>query len=287
MKSKLQFTAILIVILLLSSFMSYSQDSGNSDTDNSVTSNYSYFMVNASYTNNNLEYLTGVTEKIPTLFTNLSYFHKTGFYLGGAYANYFNTSVQTYEYDIEAGYQKYFDNGLDIDFYYVNHNFSGDSLLEGLNYDHSLNFSSGIDIGKFYLSADLSYLISGKNNYFTNINFSRFITIDKLFFKNDIILINPSISLNFGTDYWIYSNMTDTEKQQLSASLSSAGYSFESFSYEGFDFLLPVSYGIKNTYLTFSWLYRIPGDKYKFLGWENQSGFMFSLTYFLNFANTK
>ncbi len=79
--------------------------------------------------------------------------------------------------------------------------------------------------------------------------------------------------------------MTLDEKNSTGIYLLSSGYSFNSFSYEGFDIFIPVSYGINNTYLSFSWLYRIPGDKYKYLGWENQSSFMISLTYFLNFSN--
>jgi len=276
-----------IFIIILIPF--YANSQSENDTITNINSqdldDFSFIMINASYTNNNLEYLSGVTEKIPTLFTNLSYVNKTGLYLGGSYANYFNANTQTFEYDIEAGFQKYFDNGLDIDLYYDKHEFSGDTLLEGINYDHSINFSTGIDIGKFYLSTDLSYLFANKNNLFLDINFSRFIQINKVLFKNDMILINPSISLAFGTDYWIYDDMTPLEKDSTYLDLRINGFSSNSFSYEGFDIFIPISYGIGNTYLSFSWLYRIPGNKYKYLGWENQSGFMISLTYFLNFSN--
>ena len=270
----------------------YANSQSESDTITNINSknidDFSFLMINVSYTNNNLEYLSDLTyvaEKIPTLFTNLSYINKTGLYFGGSYANYFNANTQTFEYDIETGFQKYFDNGFDIDFYYSKHEFSGDTLLEVINYDHSINFSTGIDLDGFYLSTDLSYLLANKNNFFFDINFSRFIYIDKILFKNDMILINPSISLAFGTDYWIYEDMASQERIDISLDLLRNGYSYNSFSYEGFDIFIPVSYGINNTYLSFSWLYRIPGDKYKYLGWENQSSFMISLTYFLNFSN--
>ncbi len=284
--------AVIIFLCILFPFWSIGQ-SENDTINNFIdeSENFSFLMINASYTNNNLEYVVNATNneyetaKIPTLFTNLSYVNKTGLYLGGSYANYFNASTQTYDYNIDAGFQKYFDNGYDFDFYYSKHRFSGDSLLEGINYDHSLNFSTGIDIGKFYISTDLSYLIAQKNNFFLDINFSRFFQIDKILFKNDVLLINPSVSLTFGTDYWIYEDMTLIERNQLVLDLRSKGYSFNSFSYEGFDIFLPISYGIGNTYLSFSALYRIPGDKYKYLGWENQLSLMFSLTYFLNFSN--
>lgn len=279
-----------VFLLILIPF--YANSQSENDTITNINSkdidDFSFLMINASYTNNNLEYLSDlsyVTEKIPTLFTNLSYINKTGLYLGGSYANYFNANTQTFEYDIEAGFQKYFDNGFDIDLYYRKHEFSGDTLLEAINYDHSINFLTGIDLDGFYLSTDLSYLLANKNNLFLDINFSRFIHIDKILFKNDMILINPSISLAFGTDYWIYENMTLSEISIIENNLRINGFSSNSFSYEGFDIFIPVSYGINNTYLSFSWLYRIPGDKYKSLGWENKSSFMISLTYFLNFSN--
>ncbi len=280
-----------IFLFILIPFYANSQTESETTADTTSVNDFSFLLINASYTNNNLEYLANVTdltyvsEKIPTLFTNFSYVNKTGLYVGGSYANYFNANTQTYEYDVEAGFQKYFDNGFDIDLYYSKHEFSGDTLLEGLNYDHSINFSAGVDVGKLYLSMDLSYLMAQTNNTFLDINLSRLIQIDKILFENDVLLINPSIALAFGTDYWIYEGMTPLEKYYTSINLRMNGFSSNSFSYEAFDIFIPVSYGVGSTYLSFSWMYRIPGDKYKLLGWENQSGFMVSLTYFLNFSN--
>lgn len=279
---KTRIIPVIITILFISQ-LSYSQ---NNDTtavegDNDA---YSSLMINASYTNNNLEYLTGTTEKIPTVFTNITFFHKSGFYTGLGYSYYFTDSTKSYEYDLEAGYQKYFDNGFDIDIGYNWHKYEGDSLLEGLNYDHSVMLMLGQDIEKSYLTSSLSYTIGNSNNIFFDISLSRFIQVDNLFSKNDVLLINPTFSLSFSTDNWLYENLTEIEKEETFAYLDSYGYTYETFSYESFDFYLPLSYGIKNTYVTISWLYKIPGQKYKSLGWENKSGFMFSLTYFLNFS---
>ena len=278
-----------ISFLILSSFFTFltikAYNQNVTDSTKTETSDFSFLMLNASYTNNNLEYLTGVTEKIPTLFTNIMFAHKLGIYVGGSYANYFNTNIQSFEYNINAGFQKYYDNGFDFDLAYSYHEYEGDTLLEGLNYDHSVGLSGGIDIGKLYLSGDISYLHSKTDNYFLDFSLSRSITVEGLLFKTDVLIINPSVSLSFGTDYWIYQDMTPLEKYSTAISLRTDGYSINSFSYEGFDFFVPVSYGINSTYLTFSWLYRIPGNKYKSLGWENQSGIMISLTYFLNFTN--
>ena len=246
--------------------------------------NYNSFMLNLSYTNNNLESFSGSIEKVPTLFSNLSFSHKTGFYTGIAYAGYYGDNSKAYDYDIEFGFQKFFNNGFDIDLSYNWHQYSGDSILEGFNYDHSLNISSGIDIGKFYLNSDISYYIGNTSNLGLDINLSRFISINKIFSQHDALYVNPTISLSFGTDFWLYEDMDANEKNALLENIKNAGYSYETFSYESLNIFIPISYGIKNTYFTFSWIYKIPGAKYEYIGWENQSGFMFSLSYFLNFS---
>lgn len=239
-------------------------------------------MLNLSYTSNNLEYISGATEDLPTIFANITYFTKWGFYAGFDYSKSFGDSVDCNEYSLQAGYQKYFNNGFDIDLSYSWHTYKGDTLLEGINFDHSIDALMGYEISKFYISANGSYKIGKTENIFVELGLSRFIEIQNIFSKQDILLINPTISLSFGTDYWLYENMTLAEKQSTFTDLKSLGYSYESFSYEGFDLYLPVTYGIKNIYLTASWMYKIPSNKYDYF-WENQSSFMFSLTYFLNF----
>ncbi|MGE0090694.1 MAG: hypothetical protein AB7S50_14575 [Bacteroidales bacterium] len=274
----------IVVFILFNHYYTYSQNSSDSIASNNVgDENYSSIMLNVSYTNNNLEYLSGTTEKIPTLFANGTYTHKWGLYVGGSYAAYLSDTIASSEYELTAGYQKYFDNGFDLDLSYNWHQYDGDTLLEGLNYQHALGLMVGQELGKFYISGDASYAIGNTNNLFAELSFSRFFQINNIFSKHDVLLINPGISVSFGTDYWLYENMTIAEKQSTSVSLTNAGYTPETFSYEGFNIFVPVSYGIKSVYLSASYLYRIPGSKYEFLGWENQSGFMFSLTYFLNF----
>ena len=290
---KNQLLTYFLAIFLFFPLTLLSQTQNSDESDNDIIEDYSSLMINASYTNNNLSYLPDptstdyLTEKIPTLFTGLSFVHKTGIYLGGIYSNYFNANTKTLEFELEGGYQKYFDNGFDIDLSYNWHKFSGDSLLEGLNYDHAINVILGQEAGKFYISADLSYKLGNTNNMFFDFNISRFIQVDGIFSKSDVLLINPGISFSFGTDYWLYEDMTDTDKTDLFVSLRQAGYSYENFSYEGFNIFIPVSYGIKSVYLTASWMYRIPGNKYEYIGWEKQSSFMLSLTYFLNFKGKK
>jgi len=280
-KNTLNFFILLIILPFISNSQNKIDSTNNSITQ--ISKNFSSAIFSASYTNNNLEYLSGVTEKIPTLFSDISYIHKSGLYAGGSFSNYFSDSIKTYEYSLQAGYQKYFDNGFDIDLSYGMHEFSGDSLLKGLDYKHSLDLMLGYEIGKFYFSGDVTSMFGTTNNLFFDFSLSHTIQLNHIFFKKDVCLINPTVSLTFGTDFWIYENMAADEKLTLFSDLSLYGYSHDKFSYEGFNIFLPISYGLNNTYFTFSWLYRIPSSKYEFLGWEKQSGIMLSLTYFLNF----
>jgi len=276
-------TLIVVFIIFLYN-NTFGQNTNDSIASNNASDeNYSSIMLNVSYTNNNLEYLSGSTEKIPTLFANGTFTHKWGLYAGGSYTTYLSDSIASSEYELTAGYQKYFNNGFDIDLSYNWHQYDGDTLLEGLNYQHSLGLMLGIELGKFYLSSNAAYMIGNTNNLFADLSLSRFIQFDKLFSNHDVLLINPGVSVSFGTDYWLYENMSTAEKQATLTNLQNAGYTSETFAFEGFNIFVPVSYGIKSIYLSASYLYRIPSNKYEFLGWENQSGFMFSLTYFINF----
>jgi len=260
-----------------------------SQTDTTLTStdanldNYSSAMINLSYTNNNLENLSGETENIPTLFSNISYFHKSGIYADFGYAKYFGDITSSKDFDINAGYQKYFLNGFNFDINYTWHKYSGDTIMEGFNYNHATNLIMEYELGKFSISTDLTYYMGNTNNYGFDLNLSRFISIDKIFFKTDALYINPTLSASFGTDYWLFEDMSESEQNSLFADLKKSGYTYETFSYESFNFYLPVSYGIGNIYFTFSWLYKVPSSKYKYIGWENQSSIMLSLSYFLNF----
>ncbi len=272
---------MLAVIQLISTHL-YSQNNKDNNVIDTLEENTSSLMLNMSYTNNNLEYLSGTTENLPTIFANITYFNKWGIYTGIDYSKSFGDTIDCNEYSLQAGYQKYFSNGFDIDLSYSWHSYKGDSLLEGIDFDHSIDALMGYEISKFYISADGSYKIGKTNNFFAELSLSRFIEIQNILSNQDIIMINPSIAISFGTDYWLYENMTTSEKQSTFSDLESLGYSYQNFSYEGFNFYIPVTYGIKNIYLTASWMYKIPSNKYDYF-WENQSSFMFSLTYFLNF----
>ncbi|MDD3740178.1 MAG: hypothetical protein PHH30_02965 [Bacteroidales bacterium] len=277
---------ILIMFITISGYLMGQDTISNSSIIDDSTQ-YSYLMINSGFSYNKLEHSVNITEKIPSIFNKIDYYHKSGIYLGGSFSNYFSDSLQSFEYEILAGFQKYYDNGFDFDISYAWHDFNGNTKLEGINYTHSFDIYSGYEFKNNYLSSDFNLLIGENNvNYFLDIDISRFISFDDVLLKNSVLMINPTLSFAFGTDYWVYSDLTIENKTQLQNFLSNRGYSYNNFCFQGINIMLPISYGINNLFFTFSGIYRIPSRKFKFIGMESGFGTMISLTYFYNFKGT-
>jgi len=248
------------------------------------TSEFSYLMINSGFSYNKLEHSVNISEKIPSLFNKIDYYNKSGIYFGGSFSKYFSDSIQSFEYDFLAGFQKFYDNGFDFDLSYAWHKFNGNTKLQGINYNHSFDINGGYDFKNNYLSSDFNMFIGENNvNYFLDIDITRFISFDDILLKNSVLMINPSLSFAFGTDYWVYSDLTLENQTKLQTFLSNKGYSYNNFCFQGINLMLPISYGVNNLFFTFSGIYRIPSKKFKLIGLEPGFGTMISLTYFYTF----
>ncbi len=270
-----------------------------SDTTECVDKEFSFFMLDVSYTNNKVDSKDQINEPIPVLFTDISYFHKSGIWTGLMFSDYLSADSLSYDFDFQLGFQKYLFNDLfDFDINYTYHKFYGESTFEGIKYNHALNASTGLTYEFFYLYADGNFYLDNEN-YFTNFGLSLTNNLDKVFFKNDYLYIQPTASITYGTDYWLYDifkpyienylipllrfrgypvdnlSSEDLTKQYL----SNNGLSTNTYSYQGVDLFIPVTYGISNVSLMFSWMYYIPSDKLKAFGMRNQSGYFISLSF--------
>lgn len=273
-----------------------------SDTTEYVNEEFSYVMLDVSYTNNKVESKDQTNEPIPVLFTDVSYFHKSGIWTGLMFSDYLNADSLSYDLDFQLGFQKYLFNDLfDFDINYTYHKFYGKSSFEGIKYKHALNASAGLTYEFFYLYADGNFYLDNEN-YFTDFGLSLTNELDKVFFKNDYLYIQPTGSVTYGTDHWLYDiyepyiennlpyfkfilrnrgfqveNLTSEDIIDLY--LSNNGLSTNTYSYQGVDLFIPVTYGIGNVSLMFSWMYYIPSDKLKAFGMRNQSGYIISLSF--------
>jgi hypothetical protein len=260
---------------------------------------YSFLFVDVSYTNNNIKIGDQPDVTIPAIFSDLTYFHKSGFYSDLIYVNYIDADTTSYDIDIQAGFQKYFfKDAFDIDFNYTFHNYTGMEDYKGLDYNHVLNLSLGSKYKLIHIYADGIFYLDNKN-YFTDFGLDLLLDFSDIIFKNDYIFIQPTLSVSYGTDYWLYdiygpyiestllpilrfrcypvNNLSS--KDIIERYLQNNGLSTNTYSYQGVDFLVPITIGINSISTTFAWMYNIPSDKVKAFGLKDQSGYIISLSY--------
>lgn len=253
-------------------------DSTNNDTATDYLNNY--FIFDVSYTNNNSASQNTQTEQTAATITDLSFYHKSGLWASVMPVVYHNTKITSYDMNAILGYQTFFDNGFDFNTSYNYHNYTGDSAFMGIEYNHSLDLSIGYLYNGLYTYID-NYSLWGKSaNYFSNIGFGYYEELS--ISKNSYISIFPMVSLTFGTDYWVYDDLTQIEYTRSKYLLYNNGYSWNTFDLQSFDFILPISFNYNNFSGSVSYIHSIPTNKYKLLEWENQSGLMISLSFLLD-----
>ena len=260
---------------------------------------FNFFMLDASYTNNKIKIGDQSDISVPAMFANISFFHKSGLYSDLMYTNYISADTLSYDTDIQLGFQKYFFNDIvDIDLNYTYHKFSGMDDFKGLDYNHTINISSGFNYKFLRIYADGVFYLDNEN-YFTDIGLSLLLDFENFIFKNDYIFIMPTLSVSYGTDYWLYDIYEPYVENILLPILEYRGYpvnnlstqdvierylernglNTNTFTYQGIDFLIPITYGIGGVSATFAWMYNIPSDKVKEFGLRDQSGYIISLSY--------
>ena len=270
-----------------------------SDTTKCVGEEFSFVMLDVSYTNNKVDSKDQTNEPIPVLFTDISYFHKSGIWTGLMFSDYLSADSLSYDFDFQLGFQKYLFNDLfDFDINYTYHKYYGESSFEGIKYKHALNASTGLTYEFIYLYADGNFYLDNEN-YFTDFGLSLTNDLDKIFFKNDYLFIQPTLSVTYGTDYWLYDiykpyvenylipilrfrgyNVDNLSSEDITEQyLRNNGLSTNTYSYQGVDLFIPVTYGISNVSLMFCWMYYIPSDKLKAFSMRNQSGYFISLSF--------
>lgn len=277
-KIKYFFSACFVLTLVLTG--TAQNDTVNSP-DSTTLSSYAFF--DLSYTSSLVNSGSGYSESLSATLMESSFYHKSGFWAGVLPTLYTNATSLSYDFDVSLGYQNFMDNGWDINFYYTNHHFKGDTLVKGINYQHNLTASVGYNYGALYLfSQGYSYL--GKsNNYFTEIGISLWNDFNAVFSPNDYISLSPLFSLSWGTDNFLFDDLTFRGTRLLEYYFNQKGYESHGFDFQSIDFIVPVAYTYNDISVSVSYILSIPGNKYKSLGWNNQSGFMVSLNYFLNF----
>ncbi len=279
--AKIRFYQI-IGLLLLFSFCGSAQDIADSVAfDSSSVEESNLLFIDASYSSKNAKFSSS-TENNPVYVSSLFYAGKKGLTLNTSLINFPGVGTSTYEFDFNLGYDKTiesFDFGATMGY----HSFSGDINYQSIDYSFAATAHAGFNANWFDVFADYSFMSGVDLNNFFDVGMSAYLYKESIFSKNDMIDINPTVSLAFGTDYWVTESMSIYESAEIKRFMRYKGYQLDEFSFISTDFMVPVSYSIYNISLSFTWIYSIYADKYIELGMSDQSAYMFSLMYTLNF----
>jgi len=277
---KKQYIICFLHVLFFSSIYSQNSDSCEKDT----TSEYynSYFTFDLSFTNNNLTGNTTQSLSSAATIADVSFYYKSGVWASLMPIVYHNSDVFSSDLDFLMGYQYFFNNGFDINAYYSYHNYTGDSAFLGIDYKQSLNLSIGYEYKGLYVYIDGYSLLGTANNYFMDAGIGYYKEFDLKLKGESFLSIFPIITTTFGNDLWVYEDLTTAELFRTQLTLNNNNYLWDTFDMQSIDFMFPVSYTYGNLTGSFSYLFSVPTNKYKLLGWENQSGLMLSINYTLN-----
>ncbi len=294
----------LSLLLLWSSFISTAQISVPDSTaicDSCFTeTEFSFFMLDFNYTSNTIKAKgTRPDESVPAFISSANYLHKTGLTTDIMFTNYSAADSFSYDLEFQIGYEKsLFNEHIDLGLNYQYHNYSGTTEYQGIDYHHAIHLSTGLNYEMLYVYADGIYYMDNKN-YFNDFGLTLSLDFENILFKNDFLFLMPTTSFTFATDYWLYELYTPyienyiipylryrgyatlnlTSEQIMESYMLNNGVSTNTYSYQGVDFLIPLTYGINNISVSFSWMYYIPSEKLKLFQMKEQTGYIISLSF--------
>jgi hypothetical protein len=236
-------------------------------------------MFSISYTSNNMKTKNYEYDRIPALLTDVNYFHKTGLTASINYTNYHKAPENTYETEIQLGYQKNLFPNAVLSTHYARRKFVGDTTYEGLAQKNTLVLNASYTWKFLDIQISNSYLNGKSNNYFLDLDLSASLDFDHVFSENDFLLLNPTLSTTFGTDYWVFQNLNPTYEHIVINYLHRNNFTAHQFEYQSISFFFPIVYNIGNMGFILNWYYSWPSAKLSKLSWEDQSGIMFSVYY--------
>lgn len=270
--------SLITLVLLLFMFQSNAQELTEADTITRIEPT-NLLMLSLSYTSNNMKTKNYEYDRIPAYLIDINYFHKKGFTGALHYTNYYNASQNTYEAEVQIGYQKELLTNFTVSSHYARREFVGDTTYEGLAQKNTLDLAFAYTWKFVDLQATNSYLNGKSNNYFLDLDLGLSFDIDHLLFKNDFLLINPTISATFGTDFWVYQNLTTNFERAVTHYLTNHGFKSQRFEYQNISVFIPVVYSVGNVGFMLNWFYSWPSAKLAQLSWKDQTGIMFSVFY--------
>ncbi len=267
---------LILFIFVFTSILAYSAGNNVIYTTDSTSNDEEthLLMVGVSYTSNNTDNKNLLDIKMPSVIGDLYFYSKSGIWSSFAYTNYIDADYHTYETELSLGFQKYiFNEKLDIDLSYSWHQFKGDTLYAGIDYQHKIDLSTGVDIGPASFYIDHAVLFGESNNYFLDFNASLNLNIEPIFSKTDNLLFSPTIMTSFGTNDFIILDIIPRQIRRGNRVVTRNRRVLSSetrFIYQNLSFYIPIIYTINNLSLMAAWMYNIPSKQLKEFSWTNQ-----------------
>jgi len=245
-----------------------------------VNKDSGFLLTTLSYTSNNNSTRLVNAIKMPALMANMAYYSNIGLYASGDYFKYMEPTTNTYEFELQVGYEKTFLDKFDVDFSYTNRHFKGDLAYEGISYGHNLELSGSYRLLDFTATVDNSYLIGQTNNYFLDLSLSYDFKFDRFLLKSGYLAFSPTFTSSFGTTFWMPGTIDHTwGNHHMGGNHMGEYVPARNFDYQNISLILPVQYTVGSFTLSAGWFYAIPSRTLKEQNWTNQSGFLVSLSY--------
>ena len=270
----------LISILLINLSPAFAQENiADSLKTEKITDPSDLLMFSVSYTSNNANTKNYEYDRIPAILSDFYYLNKSGITTSINYTKYYKAAVNTYETEIQLGYQKEIVPKLTLETHYGRRFFKGDTTYEGLAQKNTLSLNAAYNWKLFDFQVSNSYLNGKSDNYFLDLDLSLSLDFDNVFSKNDFLLFSPTISIGFGTDYWVYQNLRPAYERIVVNYLARNNFKAYLFEYQSLSLFFPLIYNYRNVGIIVNWFYNWPSAKLNALSWEEQSGLLFSLYY--------
>jgi len=267
-------------IIFLFSFLSPSFAQESPQSDSTLLSEPSdLLMLSLSYTSNNMKTKNYEYDRIPALLADLNFFSKYGFIASLNYTNYFKATENTYEAEVQIGYQKTLFTNFTVSSHYARRKFVGDTTYEGLAQKNTLALDFAYNWKFLDLQISNSYLNGKSDNYFLDLDLGISLDFDNVLSKNDFVLFNPTISATFGTDYWVFQNLRPNVEHAVVNYLARHNFKSHQFEYQSIILFVPLVYNIGDIGFMVNWYYSWPSAKLTKLSWRDQSGVLFSVFY--------
>lgn len=283
--TKLTYTLTIIFCILFNCFLEAQDNIPETQTNSDSIPesiiedlNFNMMFIGLSYTSNNTKNHNFKDINIPSLISDLTFYHHSGFWTSFTYTNYIEEK-STYDTELQLGYQQNIFNGFDLDVYYAWRNFSGNEEYQSIDFKHTLSLLSSYEYKIFAFNLDNLVTFGSSHNYFLDADIGLNLDFENLINKDDFLNFSLSFSISYGTDYWIYDNMRPMHKTNVLEFLHHNAQVSNTFEYQSVNFYLPIIYTINNYSISLSWMYSIPSQKFKLLNWDDQSAFLISFIY--------